>query len=839
MRHNLAAAVLLAAAATTAHAQTTADWVAVFGGSFQSPGNWAAGVVPGPADNARFNLGSNGYTVTFAADATNNQLLIPEDNVRFNLQGSTYTLTAPTNNLQVGFGGTIADPNVGNLTIMNGTVVTQGVGTTDARIAAFQQRGSVTVTGPAATWNYNGLIVGNNGEGTLNVLNGGTVSGNFLRLGGSGVAGAGPSMINVTGPGSTLTAATDFLLGTSHQSQLNVTGGGTVNSGTTGIGQFSFTSAEATVSGVGSTWTSTGTITVGADADATGTLSIEDGGQVGNVTGVVGNQVANTGTVTVTGADSAWTNSGTLTVGFAGSGTLDIEGGAAVTSGGGIIGRAGGSDGDVTLSDPGSTWTVNGNLGVGGDTTAGGDGSLTINTGTEVVVSQTTRLFAPGTINLDGGTFRTGSIQDNGGAFNWTSGTLNITGPQGVNLGQNAIFPAVTTLAAGQRLVIDNTLTVDATDVLRLTGGNASAGTIALDGGTILGTTLDLTDTGNLVGNGLVAAPVFGTSTATTIAATGTLAFGSLGTTDGFDFAGTLNVGSNQVIVSDADRAHLGAQTTLAAGGRLGAINGFDLAGGSLSATGSARIDGDFTNNGIVSGPSAAGERLAFTGDVNGAGSYAGNILFSDAFAPGNSPAIVPFGGNLTLDASSTTEIELFGLAAGEFDRIEVAGTLDFGGTLEVVAGGGFMPLPGDAFEIFTFASRTGDFDIVTDSLGLVGLDFELVYDADSATLLPTRLLDGDANFDGTVDLADFTLLRNQFGQTGRLAADFDLSGTVSLADFTALRNNFGSTLAGDLLGDLDSSFALMDAWAATVPEPGVAMSLLGLSALGLRRRVK
>ncbi|MEM7807808.1 MAG: choice-of-anchor tandem repeat NxxGxxAF-containing protein, partial [Planctomycetota bacterium] len=89
----------------------------------------------------------------------------------------------------------------------------------------------------------------------------------------------------------------------------------------------------------------------------------------------------------------------------------------------------------------------------------------------------------------------------------------------------------------------------------------------------------------------------------------------------------------------------------------------------------------------------------------------------------------------------------------------------------------------------------------------------------------------GDANFDGTVDLVDFGLLRAGFGSSGdvtRLDGDFNKDGVVDLADFGILRSNFGSAApAADL--------AMMDAWAATVPEPGLVAA--SLCALGLPRR--
>jgi hypothetical protein len=54
-------------------------------------------------------------------------------------------------------------------------------------------------------------------------------------------------------------------------------------------------------------------------------------------------------------------------------------------------------------------------------------------------------------------------------------------------------------------------------------------------------------------------------------------------------------------------------------------------------------------------------------------------------------------------------------------------------------------------------------------------------------------LINGDVNNDNTVSLADFSLLRTNFG-TSNAASDLNGDGTVSLADFSVLRTNFGQT---------------------------------------------
>jgi len=89
-------------------------------------------------------------------------------------------------------------------------------------------------------------------------------------------------------------------------------------------------------------------------------------------------------------------------------------------------------------------------------------------------------------------------------------------------------------------------------------------------------------------------------------------------------------------------------------------------------------------------------------------------------------------------------------------------------------------------------------------------------------------LLPGDANGDGTVDLADFGILRSEFGMTaGMLLADFNGDGMVDLADFGILRANFGS-----------SAVAALDAWhASVVPEPTLGLAAVAAGGLLLRRR--
>lgn len=93
------------------------------------------------------------------------------------------------------------------------------------------------------------------------------------------------------------------------------------------------------------------------------------------------------------------------------------------------------------------------------------------------------------------------------------------------------------------------------------------------------------------------------------------------------------------------------------------------------------------------------------------------------------------------------------------------------------------------------------------------------------------ELMPGDANLDGTVSLADFLILRSNFGSDTAYftTGDFTRDGVVSLADFLVLRANFGGS---------GEDAATIDGWLATVPEPtGVGLLTLGCAAGLLRRR--
>jgi hypothetical protein len=102
----------------------------------------------------------------------------------------------------------------------------------------------------------------------------------------------------------------------------------------------------------------------------------------------------------------------------------------------------------------------------------------------------------------------------------------------------------------------------------------------------------------------------------------------------------------------------------------------------------------------------------------------------------------------------------------------------------------------------------------------------------------------GDANLDGTVNGADFSILAANFGQgyTNWDQGDFLYTSAVNGADFTALAHNFGQGDNRAAVAVSSADWAAVDAFAAanglsaTVPEPA-SIGLVAIGVLPLLRR--
>lgn len=180
---------------------------------------------------------------------------------------------------------------------------------------------------------------------------------------------------------------------------------------------------------------------------------------IGNRDGESGNLVIQSGsTVSNTGA---WAELGLYD---------DIN----VERGTGYIGLNIGSTGAVSVEGTGSMWTNSGDLILGGSSLTNettGEGELAIEDGGIVSVAGTTRIHGGGTINLEGGgMLQTHDFNPTNGTFNWTGGTLELTGTYTGNLG----------VAQGATLTGGSTVSGNLSNAGVLSPGNSPGITVVL-----------------------------------------------------------------------------------------------------------------------------------------------------------------------------------------------------------------------------------------------------------------------------------------------------------------------------------------------------------------------
>ncbi|MBT3202146.1 MAG: PEP-CTERM sorting domain-containing protein, partial [Phycisphaerales bacterium] len=149
-------------------------------------------------------------------------------------------------------------------------------------------------------------------------------------------------------------------------------------------------------------------------------------------------------------------------------------------------------------------------------------------------------------------------------------------------------------------------------------------------------------------------------------------------------------------------------------------------------------------------------------------------------------------------------------------------------GTLRVSLIGGFVPDLGDTFDILDFSDLDGsEFDAIElpQLAGRNTWDTSLLYTTGEISVI--EMLAGDTDIDWDVDVDDLGVLLATFGGAADWRNDFNADGRVDLADFVIMRANFGF--------DLGSSTNANNV-TITTPEPAT-LGILTLGGLAMLRR--
>lgn len=542
----------------------------------------------------------------------------------------------------------------GTMTVLNGGTVSGGSGYVGYSSGT---EGSVTVSGASSSWTASGRMdVGMYGKGTLVIENGGKATSHYSS---SGHMAGSEGRILVTGTESEWSGYDGFAVGLSGDGSFRVEAGATASGRYAVVGENYGAIGTVEVEGAGSRWDNRHEIYLGQSGRAT--MTISDGGQVTSRDAIIGRYSSGNGSAEITGAGSSWTTTGAFELGSSGTGALAVRDGGAVGSANARIGHGYGAAGEAEVTGSGSTWTNAGALEIG----AAGRGALTI---------------------ADSGVVETDSLWIASGYY--STGVLNI----GVAADKAAdkagrLSAASVAFGAGAGSIVFNHTDADYafdTEMLGTGKVTALAGVTRLTAASygftglvdVAGGTLALSGAGSIAAASGLAVGAAGTFDVSAITAAGT----GIGTLSG---AGTVALGTKNLTIDQAGDALFSGVFSgsgdlvkdgdgwLVLGGVLSDFGGsVTVLGGGLGIGTGGRLDAGI---GVASGAVLAG-----TGSVG-----AVTIAAGGRHTPGTSI------GSQTVNGAYVNggilEIEV--ASGGVSDRIVANGTVDVsGGTLRVLS---------------------------------------------------------------------------------------------------------------------------------------------------------
>jgi len=557
--------------------------------------------------------------------------------------GSSWTNSA---DLVVGYQGN------GAVNVNNGGTLTNTQGWIGTNAGSL---GAATIDGNRSSWsNSKDLVVGDFGNGTLKVQNGGVVK-NVNGLIADETGSLGTAIVE--GKGARWINSADLHVGNKGNGTLNIQNRGTVNNAQGFIGFSVDSSGETIVDGAGSTWNNSQNLVVGNGGN--GTLFVNNGGAVSNQMGVIGNQFNSSGEVRIYGAGTSWTNSGDLVVGLSGLGLLSIGSGGTVTSNNAELSQGIGSSAIVRIGGVGSTWKIHKDLQLG---TVGSSlveiehgGSLDVGGNIDII----------GMLNLLDGSLSAETVSRQFlSEFNWSSGEVSLAratiGSDHDLFGGNAFIDANKTLIIRDKIDILEAGMVTVTNAGRFNANNLDNQGILNIGANGQVAAAALVNTGSIINRGNLHSNSLANGGTIQLAGIGSISTDILSLDQGSISGTILNVDNIGILsgngsVSSAIVGGSAANTIQASGGNLdlgstNAANGFDF-GGKLE-VGSNQVtllDKDKAQLGVSSSLANGGKLSSINGidlgDHETLG-YTGNASILGNFA--NNGEVVGSGGTLT-----------------------------------------------------------------------------------------------------------------------------------------------------------------------------------------------
>ncbi|MBN1852743.1 MAG: hypothetical protein JW829_08460 [Pirellulales bacterium] len=427
-------------------------WIDAAGGWFDTDTNWDPVGEPGATDRAIFDI-SGTYTVLFYLNHTNQYLRHNLGYVTFGLNTHTYTITSSTH-----LGYDVGD--WGRVTVLDGNVSSSYVYLGYSSTA----NGRLTVSSDG-TWSsseYFYIGYSDEASGNLIIEENGSVTADFIYI---GCYNDSEGTVSLMDTASQLSSAGTMMVGYQAQGTLNVYNGSSVfsNGGYIGYG----VDEEATqvayghvyLTGADSSWTNTGQLTVGFRDSGSGGMDILSGASVSNTDCYIGDQSGAVGQVNVSGSNSRWTTTD-LTIGNHGNGQLQIDGGGAVASTYASIGYGLRSEGDVSVTGSESQWNLSSNIQIANQ----GSARLEIASGGHVRNAYGSIAYTKES---------SGIVEVKGSGSLWTNS-------EGLTIGNSG--SAELDITNGGTVQVTNTLQIWDAGTVNLSGGTIETGALVMAG---------------------------------------------------------------------------------------------------------------------------------------------------------------------------------------------------------------------------------------------------------------------------------------------------------------------------------------------------------------------
>lgn len=608
-------------------------------------------------------------------------------------------------NITVGYSGATGRLGLSGVYNLNGTNPTDVSAGTVRTLSLFNNFTPASMTGTTSGTNQLDLAPLSGGPG-MSVANGtlriaaaaGTAAGNLtgVQIGATTFPGASGLTIG-NGTITIISNGTPFTAGGTVDPRLTVESGGYLNMGATGNGTsgagrtvnvFSLAGAGVVTNLSNNTISSNAPLTIDGNATTEFSGTITDGATyastftgISGISGTVSLTRSGTGTQILSGANSY-------------RGNTTVSGGVLQIGNGGTTGSLSANSiisvgANGTLAFNRSNTVTQGTDFFSGNIT--GSGALRQN-GTGTLVLSSANTYSGGT-QINAGTVRaiTNATALGNGTVTLSGGNLALAAASGLAFNNNVVVSSdgtvtsdVSSPGAGVTHTL-GTLSIGARTLSIAAGSNVSSGTAGVAFGT---TTLTGGAVFDVASGASLTLGATGGGFGFTKSGSGTLTLqASNGFTGGVTIsAGTLVLGSSATIASSSG-VNLGTQASQ----------------GTLDLT--AKSSFSFGTSQSVTG----------SGTINIGNGKA--VTIAGTYAPGNSVGQVSITGDLILTSTSVLTMELAGsggVAGVDFDKSTSTGQTTYGGALSIVSFGGYNIDTAATYQLFGFASYTGNFDTVT-----------------------------------------------------------------------------------------------------------------------------